>query len=61
MWRSNHCSTVEIFNVILLDVTTAKHVIIPTERETKEGGIMEDGTNREGHWVAAKGRELEWW
>ena len=47
MWRSNHCSTVEIFNVILLDVTTAKHVIIPTERETKEGGIMEDGTNKQ--------------
>ena len=28
-------------------MTTAKHGIIPTERETKEGGIMEDGTNKQ--------------
>lgn len=42
-----------MFNVILLDVTTAKHGIIPTERETEERGII---TNREGHWVAAKRR-----
>ena len=26
---------------------TAKHGIIPTERETEEGGIMEDGTNKQ--------------
>ena len=28
-------------------MTTAKHGIIPTERETEEGGIMEDGTNKQ--------------
>ena len=59
MKGSNHCSTDEIFDIIVLDVTTTKHGIIPTERQTEEGGIMEDGTNREGHWVAAKRRELE--
>jgi len=31
----------------MLDVTTAKHGIISTERETKEGGIMEDSTNKQ--------------
>ena len=44
---SNHCSTDEIFDIIVLDVITAKHGIIPTERETEEGGIMEDGTNKQ--------------
>ena len=28
-------------------MTTAKHGTIPTERETEEGGIMEDGTNKQ--------------
>ena len=28
-------------------MTTAKHGIISTERETEEGGIMEDGTNKQ--------------
>ena len=31
----------------MFDVTTAKHVIVSTERETKEGGIMEDGTKKQ--------------
>ena len=31
----------------MLDVTTAKYGIIPTERQTKEGGIMEDSTNKQ--------------
>ena len=43
---SNHCSTDKIFNVILLEVATAKHGIKLTERETEEGGIMEVGTNK---------------
>ena len=43
MKGSNHCSTDEIFDIIVLDVTTTKHGIIPTERQTEEGGIMEDG------------------
>ena len=44
---SNRCSTDEVFNVILLVVMTAKHGNVPTERETEEGGIMEDGTNKQ--------------
>ena len=28
-------------------MTTAKHGIVPTERETEEGGIMEDDTNKQ--------------
>ena len=47
MKGSNHCSTDEIFNVTLLDVTTAKHGVVPTEREIEEGKIMEDGMNKQ--------------
>ena len=53
MKKSNHCSTDGIFNVITLDVMTAKDGIISTERETKEGGIMEDGTNRDNKMLRA--------
>ena len=41
----------------MLDVTTAKHVIIPTERETEEGGIMEDGTNKQGRALGGSREE----
>ena len=33
--------------IILLDVTTAKHGIIRTEKETVERGITKDSTNKQ--------------
>ena len=41
----------------MLDVTTAKHVIIPIEREAEEGGIMEDGTNKQGRALGSSREE----
>ena len=35
---------------------TAKHGIIPTERET-EGGIMEDGTNKQRRTLSGSKKE----